>query len=66
MAANTDGIGECSMPIGLAMSLSTAPAALTAFCAMDNETQDKIIAEARSVKTKREMEALVRSMTAKA
>lgn len=64
MAANTEGIGECSMPIGLAMSLSTAPAALTAFCAMDDEAQDRIIAEARSVKTKREMEALVRSMAA--
>lgn len=63
MASKADGVCECSMPIGLAMSLSTAPAALTAFCSMEDEAQDRIIAMARRVGSKREMEALVRSLT---
>ena len=53
------GDNSYDMPLGFAMALASNPRAMNVFMKMENEKQDKVIEQAKSTKTKREMQQLV-------
>ncbi|MGM9645351.1 MAG: hypothetical protein ACI3XS_01485 [Eubacteriales bacterium] len=53
------GDDSYNMPLGFAMALAGNPRAMNAFMKMEDEKQDQIIEQAKSTKTKREMQQLV-------
>lgn len=54
--------GDTNMPIGFAMALAQDVEAMKAFSAMPTEKQDDILASARSVKSRSEMQSLVQDI----
>lgn len=54
--------GDTNMPIGFAMALAQDVEAMKAFSAMPTEKQDDILASARSVKSRMEMQSLVQEI----
>lgn len=53
------GDNSYDMPLGFAMALASNPRAMNVFMKMENEKQDRVIEQAKSTKTKREMQQLV-------
>ena len=53
------GDNSYDMPLGFAMALASNPRAMNVFMKMGNEKQDRVIEQAKSTKTKREMQQLV-------
>ena len=51
-----------TLPIGLAMSLSSNKEAFKIFLSMSNEEQDNLIGKAREMKTVRELQKMVDSL----
>lgn len=51
--------GENEMPLTFQMALAHNKTSMNAFLRMNNETQDKIINEAKEIKTVREMHKFV-------
>lgn len=54
--------GDTNMPIGFAMALAQDVEAMKAFSALPTEKQDDILASARSVKSRFEMQSLVQQI----
>ena len=53
------------MPIGLQMALSTNVSSFKTFLSLDDKSQDEIIEKSKGIKTKRELQALVNSISLK-
>jgi hypothetical protein len=53
------------MPIGLQMAFSTNVSSFKTFLSLDDKSQDEIIEKSKGIKTKRELQALVNSISLK-
>ncbi len=60
-----DKKSSADMPLGLSMALASNISSFNAFLKLSDREQDEIIEKARNVKTKRELQMLVNSISLK-
>jgi len=61
---HTELNGTVAIPIGMAMSMAQNPAAMNAFCNLPDRQRAELVAKARAVRSRGEMERLIQELTA--
>ena len=59
----TEMNGTLAIPMGMAMSMAQNPAAMNAFCDLSDRQRTELIAKARAVRSRGEMERLIQELT---
>lgn len=55
--------GTVAIPMGMAMSMAQNPAAMNAFCNLSDRRRAELVAKARAVRSRGEMERLIQELT---